>query len=282
MERSLNKLEQSLINHTVARALNTGTSAVQLGAKTVHCDTHGDYESSGSRYFGNREFWTRCPDCTELQLAAERQAEADKKANEARATLERLIGNACIPQRFIGRSFDNFVATTDEQKNALKVSREYVESFADHYKRGTGLIMSGMPGTGKSHLAAAILQGIMPKHCGMYTTCMNIIRNVRGTWRKDSEQSETEVLRIYGTADLLVIDEIGVQYGTDGEQTILFDVMDRRYREMMPTILLTNQAKAGFKQFIGDRSFDRLVETSRWVAFDWPSHRATARRESAV
>ncbi|MBK6594316.1 MAG: ATP-binding protein [Burkholderiales bacterium] len=111
---------------------------------------------------------------------------------------------------------------------------------------------------------------------------MSIIRNVRGTWRKDSEQSETEVLRMYGTADLLVIDEIGVQYGTDGEQTILFDVMDRRYREMMPTILLTNQAKAGFKQFIGDRSFDRLVETSRWVAFDWPSHRATARRESAV
>lgn len=280
MEQSPNKIEQRVMQHTVARALNSGASAVPLGQKTVHCDTHGNYESSGSRYFGNREFWTRCPDCTELQLASERQAEADNKANAARETMERLIGAACIPQRFIGRSLDNFFCVTEDQKNALKVSREYVESFSDHYKRGSGLVMSGMPGTGKSHLAAAILQGIMPSHCGLYTTCMNIIRNVRGTWRKDSEQSETAVLQVYGSAALLVVDEIGVQYGTDGEQTILFDVLDRRYREMMPTILLTNQAKAGFKQFIGDRSFDRLIETSRWVAFDWPSYRATARKEA--
>jgi len=194
--------------------------------------------------------------------------------------MDYLLGEACIPERFKGRNFDNFVASTDEQKNALKICRDYTQSFADHYKRGTGLIMSGLPGTGKSHLAAAILQGIMPERCGIYVTCMGIIRSVRGTWRKDSEHSEIEVLRTYGTAPLLVIDEIGVQYGTDGEQTILFDVLDRRYRDLMPTILLTNQAKDGFKQFIGDRSFDRLIETSRWVPFAWPSYRATARKES--
>jgi len=80
---------------------------------------------------------------------------------------------------------------------------------------------------------------------------------------------------------LLVLDEIGVQYGTDGEQTILFDVLDRRYRDLKPSILLTNQDKAGFKQYIGERVFDRLTETSKWVAFDWQSYRATARREAA-
>ena len=66
-----------------------------------------------------------------------------------------------------------------------------------------------------------------------------------------------------------------------GEQTILFDVLDRRYRDMMPTILLTNQDKKGFKEFIGERTFDRLVETARWVPFDWPSYRPTARKEAA-
>ena len=109
---------------------------------------------------------------------------------------------------------------------------------------------------------------------------MGMIRAIRGTWRKESEKSETEVIQMFSSVPLLVLDEIGVQYGTDGEQTIIFDVLDRRYRDMKPTILLTNQDKKGFKEFIGDRSFDRLVETSRWVSFDWDSYRATARKEA--
>jgi DNA replication protein DnaC len=50
---------------------------------------------------------------------------------------------------------------------------------------------------------------------------------------------------------------------------------------MMPTILLTNQAKLGFKEFIGERSYDRLTETSRWVSFDWASYRPQARKDFA-
>ncbi|MNL85189.1 DNA replication protein DnaC [compost metagenome] len=78
-----------------------------------------------------------------------------------------------------------------------------------------------------------------------------------------------------------MLDEIGVQYGTDGEQTILFDVLDRRYRDMKPSVFLTNQDKKGFKEFIGERTFDRLTETSRWVPFDWASYRPQARKEAA-
>ena len=111
-------------------------------------------------------------------------------------------------------------------------------------------------------------------------TCMDLIRAVRDTWRRDSEKTETQVLSYLERLDLLVIDEVGVQYGTDGEITILFDVLDRRYREVRPTILLTNQDKDGFKKFIGERTFDRLSETCRWVPFDWASFRPQARREA--
>jgi DNA replication protein DnaC len=50
---------------------------------------------------------------------------------------------------------------------------------------------------------------------------------------------------------------------------------------MRPTILLTNQDKAGLKTFIGERAFDRLTETSRWIPFDWASYRLQARKEAA-
>lgn len=256
-------------------------SVVDLGSKGAECEKHGTYITSGMLYMGRREVWSRCPDCKEAELAAERMEKAQEEAKRYQAHVEALIDQAAIPARFIGRSFDNFRADTKAKETALNIAKEYAENFERNQKNGMGLIFSGLPGTGKSHLATAILQAIIPKHCGLYITCMAMIRAVRGTWRKDSERSETEVLRTLCTTPLLVLDEIGVQYGTDGEQTIIFDVLDRRYREMLPTILLTNQAKQGFKEYIGERSFDRLVETSRWVAFDWDSYRATARKEAA-
>jgi DNA replication protein DnaC len=110
---------------------------------------------------------------------------------------------------------------------------------------------------------------------------MGMVRSVRSTWRKGSERSEADVLDTLGRVRLLVVDEIGVGYGGDSEQVILFDVIDRRYRDMRPTILISNQDRAGFTQAVGERTFDRLTETARWIAFDWPSYRATARQERA-
>jgi len=279
MAHSLEKLVRHSESLTLANAC--GKPQEPLGTRLMTCEVHGDYESSGTRYMGLREIWTRCQDCEDARLAAERQAEANRKAQEARSRMEFLLSEALIPARFLSRNFDNFRAETKEQKAALAVSRAYAENFESIRKRGDGLVFSGLPGTGKSHLATSILQAILPEHCGLYMTCMGLIREVRNTWRKDSERGEAEVLRIVASVPLLVLDEIGVQYGTDGEQTILFEVLDRRYRDMKPTILLTNQAKQGLKDFIGERSFDRLTETSKWVSFDWSSYRPQARKDAA-
>jgi DNA replication protein DnaC len=254
---------------------------IPLGVRTMQCDKHGGYEATGTRLSKGREVWTRCSACRdEEEAAAQRQREI-MAADAARADLEAKLEQTAIPVRFLGKTLDNFNAETEQQKYALTVARDYLENFGQYAKRGEGLILSGMPGTGKSHIAGAILQGLLPKRVGMYATCMNLIRMIRGTWRKDSEMGESEVLETLCRVPLLVVDEIGVQYGTDGEQTILFDILDGRYRGMQPTILLTNQDRAGLKTFIGERAYDRLTETSRWIPFDWPSYRLQARKEAA-
>lgn len=244
--------------------------------RTDACEEHGAF--TARNLIGR--IWSKCPTC--VQIASDRQRaeeslrlEAERERRHAAALAE-----SRIPARFIGRSFDNFVVSTDDQRRAVTAARDYAENFDEHLKRGTGLVMSGMPGNGKSHLASAILQHLLARDV-RYITCLSMIRAIRETWRRDSEQSERSILSYFGGLDLLVIDEIGVQYGSDGEQTIIFDVLDMRYREMKPTILLTNQDKAGLKTFIGERTFDRLIETSRWIAFDWESYRPTARKAAA-
>lgn len=276
MERSVDSLMQRVDEIALARS----PIFTNIGRRQENCQRHGQFMASGVRLKNGREIWTRCDGCKADAEAAERAKKAAEAADRARVDLEAKLEQAAVPPRFIGKTLDNFKANTEGQRYAATVARDFIENFPQHLKRGDGLILSGLPGTGKSHIAAAILQGILPRHVGMYTTCMGAIRAVRETWRRDSERSEREVLSLLGELPLLVLDEIGVQYGTDGEQTIIFDILDRRYRDMRPSILLTNQDKAGFKQFIGERAYDRLTETSRWIPFDWPSYRTQARREA--
>lgn len=261
-----------------------------LGEKTVSCAEHGDYISTGVRYMARREIWTPCPDCEERRLADERQAKAEKEAAIARARLEAQLEEAAIPPRFIGRTFDNYRDETAEQKRALTVCRQFAENFTEHFRKGDSLILLGAPGTGKSHLASAILQALLPEHVGLYATCAGIIRSVRATWRPNSERTEGQVMATFCGVPLLVIDEVGVQYGTDSEQNILFDLMDRRYREMQPTLLLANlklkrekpEDPAGLREVLGERVYDRLTETARIVTFEGESFRARARKEHAA
>lgn len=271
------------------------TAADSLGEVLSDCPTHGHYTSTGVRYaIGklSKEVWTLCPDCEECRVSTERQAEAEKSATAAKAKLESLLHEAAIPARFIGRTLATYRAETPEQKRALAVVSEFANNFAEHRKKGDSLILLGAPGTGKSHLAAAVLQAILPEHCGLYTTCSGVIRAVRATWRPNSERTEAQVLQALASVPLLVIDEIGVQYGTESEQNILFDLLDRRYREMMPTILMANlrlkrekpgdqTEPAGLREVLGERVYDRLTEIAKIVTFEGESYRARARQEAA-
>jgi DNA replication protein DnaC len=255
----------------LSKALEAGKAS-----KAETCEKHGPFTSVNLF----RAMWSRCPTC-EQQRQEDERAQAEKARMQLeRERMQQRLGRAAIPKRFIGRGFDNFNVTTDEQAKALAVCRQFADEFADKWQAGQGLVLSGKPGTGKSHLAAAVMQQVIQDYSTLYVTCMDVIRLIRETWRKDSQESERDVLSRIGRIHLLVIDEVGVQYGTDSEQTILFDVLDLRYRDQLPTILLTNQDMAGAKQFLGDRTWDRIRETSRWVAFEWESYRPQARKEA--
>lgn len=249
-----------------------------IGHSQLNCDRHGVYMAKGTR-IKTRDVWTKCPECIKIEQDAESARKREIAEAADRQLRERQIEVAAIPVRFIGRTLATFRAETPEQSRALSVAGDFVANWSDVCKKGRWLVFSGSPGTGKSHLAIAILQALMPAHVGRYMTCMELIQTIRATWRKDSEQAETELLDGFGSLPLLVIDEVGVQYGTDSEQNHLFDVLDRRYRNMMPTILLTNQNKDGFRQFVGDRVYDRMTECAKWVPFAWGSYRPVARKE---
>jgi DNA replication protein DnaC len=255
----------------------TAVSEISRMTREGQCDKHGAFEESGMTLpvASKRTIWSGCPQCGAEARIVEEQRRVAEEEEQRQRRMEQRLSMSGIPQRFRDRTFDNFIADTEPKRHALAVAVEFAAEFSDHYERGTTVIFSGKPGTGKSHLALAAAMSVMKSKTALYINALDLIRMVRDTWRRDSEMSEVNVLNELSTVGLLVIDEIGVQYGTDGEQVILFDVLNRRYRDLMPTILLTNLGKAGMKEFLGERSFDRLREGGIWVAFDWESHRGT-------
>jgi DNA replication protein DnaC len=251
--------------------------AMAMFERPMECETHGPITERGISLFGgaDRVIWHGCGKCNaELR---EREEEAERAAEEKRrqARIEQRIQSAGIPQAFRDRTFDNYEAESSEQRYALMVAREFANHFyRDHLPNGTMLVFGGNPGTGKSHLALAILQHVMKRHTGMYIDAMSLIRRVRATWRRDSTETEEDVIATLGEQiDLLAIDEIGVQRGTEDEQAIMFDVLNRRYRENRPTILLTNLDGHTLKEFMGQRIMDRLHERAEFVPFKWESYR---------
>lgn len=239
-----------------------------------HCPKHGEFASRAyTLYEGGRLHWSRCQPCETERKAAQEAADAARKAAEKARQHEERLNRAGIPQRFRSRTLESFDAKTDGQRKALGIAREFAAEFPQRYSDGANLIFAGLPGTGKSHLALGIAQAIMPQWHSIYVTARELVMRLRATWRQDSYVSEVDLQATFCRTHLLIIDEVGVQFGTEAERTQLFGIIDDRYREQRPTILLTNLDVDGFREFIGARAFDRLKECGEWVAFDWDSYR---------
>ncbi|EJF3060091.1 ATP-binding protein, partial [Escherichia coli] len=73
----------------------------------------------------------------------------------------------------------------------------------------------------------------------------------------------------------LIIDEVGVQFGSDAEKLIMFEIINTRYEYMKPTILISNQSKDELSAFIGERVIDRMNDGGGCtLAFTWDSYRS--------
>lgn len=205
-------------------------------------------------------------------LDDQRRAMAEERAAVARQNTLKRCG---VSPRYLGLAFDDFRADTDAKAAVLATARRVVDEWDSVLASGESFVFSGRLGTGKTHLAATIVQALIEKDVlrVRYVSALDMIRMVRETWRRDSDTSEIELLDRMAGYDLLVLDEVGVQYGTDAEKITTFDVINRRYQNVVPTIVVTNLNKSGLKEFVGERTFDRLRDPGTWVSFEWGSER---------
>lgn len=204
----------------------------------------------------------------EMEARAERLAVSQEA--ERRQRIRARLEKAMIAPRFADKTLDNFETLNDGQREAVRAARWLL----DNLDSGTpGLIFLGSNGTGKNHLSSAIVREAIEKHgkTALITKVRKLDRAIKEAWRKDG--LESEVIRSFIEPHILVIDEIGLQRGSETEMLHLTEVIDDRYEAMKPTILCGNLTLKEFNGIIGDRAVDRFKEGGRIVAFTWESYR---------
>lgn len=191
------------------------------------------------------------------------------RANQ-KARTEKIFGRSGIQSLHRSCTFANYQVSGEGQRKAFTMAKSYAQNFGVGF---ASFVFSGGPGTGKNHLAAAIGNHLLSGgQSVLVVTIPDLMLRVRECY--DGGQSEAALLDDLCKVDLLVLDEVGIQRGSNGEKVILNQVIDRRLSSMRPVGILTNLNHDELLGALGARVIDRLqMDGGVWVNFDWGSYR---------
>lgn len=177
------------------------------------------------------------PAACECALEERRRFEAQVKAEERERTLDKMR-RAGFPDAEMRKW--TFAQDDGGNPRIMQVAHRYVENFDAMRENGSGLLIFGDVGCGKSFLAACIANELIDRGTPcMMTNFGRIINQLQESF--DGRQRYIDSLNGF---DLLVIDDLAAERDTDYVWEQIMAVIDARYRSGLPLIVTTNLTSA--------------------------------------
>lgn len=138
------------------------------------------------------------------------RSEVEKEVAEARERTGRIMRKAGIPKRF------------------------WMVEKGGNWRDGAYIV--GPVGVGKTHMAARMAKQALSENASVrFLTGGEFLRSIRDTY--NGEGSEGDVLSRLRKCDLLILDDLGKDKPTDWAVSMLFQLIDARYNEELPTVV---------------------------------------------
>ena len=221
-----------------------------------------------------KQFCGRINEMTPEEIKAHDEEIAKLEEKQAqREKLERYEKSG-VPERYLNEALDTYKITNEMQATAAKAATNFLHALkCGEFK---SLVLIGNAGTGKTHLACAIIREVG----GKYRTAPDIVEEMRRAKSFTAAETEAEIIDYYGRVNLLVIDEIGRGISATDEKYVIYQLVNARYNTRKPTVLISNLGKSDFLQYIGVAAADRLVESAEICELKGESYRRELRAQN--
>ncbi|HEY8173097.1 MAG TPA: ATP-binding protein, partial [Dehalococcoidia bacterium] len=121
------------------------------------------------------------------------------------------------------------------------------------------LLLSGISGCGKTHLAAAIVNRILERgEPALFVVVPDLLDHLRSAYQPGADIGYDELFERVRNAPVLVLDDLGTQAPTPWAQEKLFQLINHRFNLRLPTVVTTNL----LPEQLDDRLRTRLTDTS--------------------
>lgn len=160
--------------------------------------------------------------------------------------------------------FDNFVkhgriGLGILQANSLENAYNQAKNFAEN--RQGWLVLMGRYGCGKTHLAAAIANSAIEKGVStLFLTVPDLLDWLRYSYSGADLSFEERFEEIRETP-MLILDDFGTQNATPWAQEKIFQIMNHRYINQLPTVITSNLSLGDFDGRVRSRLQDPNLVT---------------------
>ena len=204
--------------------------------------------------------------CERKKLEIQRENELKQ---EKLAKIAELKNLSLISKRYENVSFESTqTGHNDSFDKAFEHCKRYCENHQKVYENGNGIYLFGAKGTGKTYVTTCIANELLKKCVPvLLTNLFEISKAVKSTFQNGFHESEQEFFERFEKVSFLIFDDLGVETFTKNDrdtwlQTLLFDLINRRYNAKKPTIFSSNYSLNELVNLrgIADRTVDRISE----------------------